>query len=145
MYIIAIENFRNQNVHTLNTTLMALYGVIVGDLDKPRNKLLFSGHSHQYHPFSEQVRLIDTSCSYTPYISYISVSWVIFFLLKKFVRFVQLLVNIFDPPSVIEYLPISIMKQLKELDTDSLKDLDNLLLNIPDRSSCADCLFISAQ
>lgn len=140
MYITRIEDIYNPSPQVLNMALMSKCGIAIGYFYKPRNENFFPGYLYSHHQFNEQVRLFDASCSYTPYVSYVLVGCFVYFLLKNFVRLVQMFMNRFSSLSSIQY-PF-VVEQLRESDIMSLEHLDNILLNTTYINNHRDHLFI---
>lgn len=127
IYIKKIEEIYNSKSHVSNMMLMVKCNFIIGYLDKPRGISYFNGYINKYHEFNDDIRIFDSTCPYTPYISNILIYLFIYFLLKNLIRTFQILKNFVNITPHIHFP--SIMDQLRKSNIISLENLNELLLN----------------
>ncbi|UJR24457.1 hypothetical protein I4U23_005833 [Adineta vaga] len=90
---------------------MSKCSVIVGYFYEPKNIKYFLDYGTS-HTFTDNVRLFDSSCSYTPYISYLVVGIFIYFLLENLLHVKELFMTILNSSSPNQD-PLA-MKQLRK-------------------------------
>jgi hypothetical protein len=140
IYIEKIEQMYNQNPIVFNKKVITKCGILIGYLYQPTNEYVFPGYSYEYHKFSENVRAFDTSCSYTPYVSYVLVGLFIYLSLQTVVHLIRTIIQLISLP--VPILHLSVQKQMRESNITSVEDLDDLLLNTDYKNNHYDRLFI---
>lgn len=139
-YIEKIEKFYDRNTRVFNNRVIKKCGILIGYLYQPSKELVYTSDLYGHYEFSKKVRIFDVSSSYTPYISYVLMGLFICVLFKNIVY-----------PTVeiiyLRFLPLLriynfLKQQMKELNINSLKDFEKLLLTTHYQNNHYDRLFI---
>lgn len=140
MYVEKIKLIYNQNPKVFNDKLILKCGILVGYLQKPKYNSIFHASGNEYYQFNDDFRVLDASCSYTPYKSYLLISIFIYLLFITVIKTIQCVIIIVRQPPLI--LHPSFEQQVKQSDIMSIENLDNFLLNTTYENSHHDRLFI---